>query len=152
MFLQVVCLRQQRIFLWSGFIVSLIAQFIVFASVDVDWFIHGKSDDRKGEVTQVLMFLPAIFCGLMVDIQVIFSTYKYKPVAFSKLVHPWARTVYLIIGFVSLASTLISFTFCIVVFGGFNTSLRVVVFVAFIVKAVCWSPIIGLEYYDTVLE
>ena len=88
----------------------------------------------------------------MVDIQIIVSTYGYKPVAFSKLVHPWARSFFLVMGFLSLATTLIAYVFCLLVFGGFEPSLRGPLFVLFLVKAITWSPFIGLEYYDMLLE
>ena len=98
------------------------------------------------------MFLPALTFGLMVDIQIIVSTYRYKPIAFSKLPYPYARAVMLILGFLTLTMTIIAYIFCLVVFGGFNAGLRQVVFVCFLIKAITWSPFIGLEYYDTLFE
>lgn len=34
--LKVLCLRSQRFYLWTGFIICLVAQFIVFAMVDAN--------------------------------------------------------------------------------------------------------------------
>ena len=58
------------------------------------------------------------------------------------------------LGVVGLLMSLVSYIFCFVVFGGLSDdpSMRKWVFICFIAKAAIWSPFLGLEYYDMVLE
>ena len=60
----------------------------------------------------------------------------------------------LVIGTVSLLVSIMSYIFCIYVFGGFATGpqARKMVFASFICKSVCWAPFVGIEYYDTFFE
>ena len=58
------------------------------------------------------------------------------------------------LGVIGLIMSLVSYILCFVVFGGLSDdpSMRKWVFICFIAKAVIWSPFLGLEYYDMVLE
>ena len=71
------CLRKQRMILWIGFILCLIVQMIVFATVDGEIIYDGKrpasGDDKR--LTQTLMFIPCVTLGIFIDIQIIVSTY-----------------------------------------------------------------------------
>ena len=60
----------------------------------------------------------------------------------------------LVIGTVSLLVSIMSYIFCIYVFGGLSTGpqARKMVFASFICKSVCWAPFVGIEYYDTFFE
>jgi len=100
------------------------------------------------------MFLPAVTFGLMIDIQIIVSTYSYKPVAFKDLPYRHTRIFVLIIGYASLILSLVAYVFCLLVFGGLNKDrvIRQSVFVIFIVKGLTWSPFLGMEFYDTLFE
>ena len=66
--------------------------------------------------------------------------------------YSWVRPVMLALGVMSLFMSLVSYAFCILVFGGYDKTLRNVMFAAFIVKAVTWSPFLGMEMYDTIFE
>lgn len=100
------------------------------------------------------MFLPALTFGLMIDIQIIVSTYSYKPVAFRDLPYRHARILFLTLGYVSLIISLVAYVFCLLVFGGLNQDrvIRHSVFAIFIVKGLTWSPFLGMEFYDTLFE
>jgi hypothetical protein len=128
--------------------VALIAQFIIFAAIDPSKLLDGN------HVTQCLMFLPCLTFGLMIDIQIIVSTYGYKPVSFRDLPYRHARKFMLALGYASLIISLIAYVFCLLVFGGLNKDhvLRQAVFVIFIVKGLTWSPFFGMEFYDTLFE
>jgi hypothetical protein len=90
----------------------------------------------------------------MVDIQIIVSTYKYKPIAFRELPFRHARTIMLVLGFATLLMSLVAYVFILLVFGGLKQDprLRDWVFACFIVKAFTWSPFLGIEFYDTLFE
>ena len=78
-----------------------------------------KPIDEDNDIRKVLLFLPCLFFGIMVDIQIIMSTVKYKPVAFVDMPYTWCKPVMLALGFISLVMSLVSYIFCMLVFGGF---------------------------------
>lgn len=117
--IKVLCLKQQRIFLWSGFTVCLIAQLIVFKAANVQLLVDIASQQQEDQdkIAQVMMFFPCVAFSLAADVQIIVSTLQYKPIAFAKMPFGWIRPVMLFLGALSLALTVVTFIVCIVVFG-----------------------------------
>ena len=83
--------------------------------------IAQEKTHEQDKVGQVMLFLPCVIFGLAADVQIIVSTYKYKPIALSKMPNPTIRPLMLAIGVISLLLSLLSFVFCLLVFGGFNS-------------------------------
>lgn len=134
---------------------SLIAQLFVLAFMDVKLTPSAIDPASDGDhVKQCLVFLPFLTFALMVDIQILVSTYQYKPVAFKHLPCSCARPFMLTIGVLTLLMTVVAYVFCLLVFGGLSKdpSVRQMVFVCFLVKALTWSPFLALEFYDTLFE
>lgn len=111
-----------------------------------------KEDTDK--VSECLLFIPCVTFGLVVDVQIIQSTRRYKPIAFTDLPFRAARGIMLAIGVLSLLMSLASYTFCILVVGGITkeSQIRQIMFIIFIMKALTWSPFLGMEYYDLIFE
>ena len=63
--IKVICLRKQRMYLWVGFIVCLIAQFVVIGLLGDELFNDSKNFDS---VEQCLFFIPSATFGLAVDV------------------------------------------------------------------------------------
>ena len=121
------CCRQQRIFLWSGFIICLIVQMIVLSVTDTKFLVAGNSFTQYDSpnfsndmVNRCLIFLPCVTFGLAADIQIIVSTCKYKPVAFVDMPYRHTRGFMLVLACLSLAQTVCTYVFCFLVFGGMN--------------------------------
>ena len=98
------------------------------------------------------MFFPCVTFGLAADVQIIVSAHGYKPVAFSSMPHRWTRPLVLALGYISLATSILTYVISLVVFGGIDGSLRRLAFWCFIIKAFTYSPFMGLEFYDTLFE
>ena len=105
-------------------------------------------------MTTILVFTPCGIFGLAIDIQIIASTLKYKPVCFTDLPFKGARGIMLFLGFISLLMSAIGISFSCIVFGGLTSdpNLRRWLFICFLIKALTWSPFLGLEYYDMLFE
>jgi hypothetical protein len=89
------------------------------------------------------MALPITSFIALVDIHSIIQTAKHKPVAYDD--PPKAiRTFIVILSYVSLIMTIT----CLVVACVKNDLLHIFL----ILKSLCWSPFIALEYYDTIFE
>ena len=139
--------------------VCLIVQLIVLASVDFGVF-SGLNDtymgfDKDGnKIKQCLVFLPCVTFGLCVDIQILISTRAYRPVAFSDLPFRLAKACMMCLGILSVLTSICSYLFCFVVFGGISKDpdMRKWVFVCFLAKTVTWSPFLALEMYDMLFE
>ena len=144
-------MRKQRIYLWSGFILCLIAQLIVMGTLGSKFF---DETDTADKVEKVLLFLPCAAFGLAADVQIIVSTNSYKPVGFSGLPFKGARYILLAIGILSLLVSIAIIVFSFLVFGGISHDphFRRLIFVAFMIKALTWSPFLALELYDTLFE
>lgn len=58
------------------------------------------------------------------------------------------------IAYLSLVFSMVTFFFCFLVFGGLNAddTIRKTMFTLFLVKAISWSPFLGMEFYDTMFE
>ena len=147
--------------LWTGFIVCLVAQLIVFASVDGDFSVSAAAPELLGgwdkdgnHIKQCLMFIPCFVFALAADAQILVSTLNYKPVAFKKTPYKCSRPFMLTIASASLLMTIVTYIMCLYVFGGISISkgLRSLLFSCFMAKAVLWSPFLGMELYDTLFE
>ena len=59
-----------------------------------------------------------------------------------------------VLAYLSLVTTILTYVFCIIVFGDVNdnATTRKWCFSIFIIKAIIWSPYVGLEYYDMCFE
>lgn len=92
--------------------------------------------------------------GLMVDLQILVSTWRYQPVAFDKMPSRALRATLLSIGGVGMLITLAAYVSCLLVFSGINDQLstRKLVYICFLFKALTWSPFLGMELYDTIFE
>lgn len=122
-FCKVLCLREQKYIIWTAFVVCLIVQFIVLASVNTEFLISDKSDGYNDEKTdQCLVFLPLVFFCLAADAQVIMETHKYKPVAFSGMPYRYTHTLMKALSYFSMVLTVLTYIFCLLVFGDINTS------------------------------
>ena len=100
-----------------------------------------------------LMFMPTILFGVAIDLQFTYQVKNYKPKAFVDLPSPHVKTV----GFVfSIASLLASIATIVLSFLTFAALVPQVnkswVFDCFIIKAVCWAPFLGWEFYDLLFE
>ena len=138
------------------------AQFIIIKTVNIQFLISSngsgvlidEQEARNQTVKQCLVFLPCATFGIAADIQIIASVWKYKPVAFSDLPYKCTRGLLLVIGISTLAVSMVTYGFCLLVFGGLSDDpdIRQWLFIIFIIKAMTWSPFIGLELYDTLFE
>ena len=115
-------------------------------------FFDSKSQADQAE--KMLTFLPCALFGLAADVQILVSTYSYKPIAFTGLPFGGARFCLLAIGVVSLIVSVAVITMSFLVFGGFShdPNLRRICFIAFMIKALTWSPFLAMEFYDTLFE
>ena len=91
---------------------------------------------------------------MMADIEIIASTYHYKPIAFEKLPFKHARSCMLVVAFATLFMSIITFVFSLLVFGGITSdpNVRNLAFSCLIVKGITWSPYLGHELYDMMFE
>jgi hypothetical protein len=132
---------------------------IVFSVVDAN-IVPSTDPNASGfdsdgdKITQCLIFLPCVTFGVAADLQIIISTRSYEPVAFAKPPYKHSKNIMIALGVIGLLMSVISYVMCFLVFGGINDdpSLRKWVFICFIFKAVIWSPFLGSELYDMVLE
>lgn len=132
---------------------------IILKTTDTQFLISNGNErhfsapeSANDSINRCLVFLPCVTFGLAADIQIIVSTYKYNPVAFEKMPYRHTRGFMIFFAFFSLLQTLVTYGFCILVFGGINDDLRKWVFASFIGKALTWSPYLGIELYDTLFE
>ena len=117
-FLKIFCLKKQRILLWGGFLVCVITQLLVLCFVDGQFTtINNTYGVPSNDVKQVLMFVPCLVFGLMVDLQILESIIRYEPVAFSEIPHRYIKPILICVGFISLITSLLSIILCILVFG-----------------------------------
>ena len=112
------------------------------------------STSHVDQTDKVLIFLPCVLFGIAADVQIIVSTHTYKPIAFTGMPFRGARFCLLAIGAVSLVVSVAVITISFLVFGGIShdPNLRRVCFIAFMIKALTWSPFLALEFYDTLFE
>ena len=98
--------------------------------------------------------MPVIVFALSADTQIIVSTYRYQPIAFSNMPFKGARQLMMAIAVVSFMLTIAVYILTFFTSGGINDSptMRTWMFSILIAKAVVLSPFLGLEYYDTVFE
>ena len=82
------------------------------------------------------------------------SVKQYQPISFNAMPYRCVKPFLIIIGIISFLMSIISYVFCIYVFGGYATGqqARSMMFTAFIAKSVCWAPFCGMEFYDTFFE
>ena len=146
-------------YLWVGFIVCLVAQFIVLAAIDEKIFTSTNSftggfDADSHRVKQCLVFLPTVTFGMCVDVQIISSTRSYKSVAFSELPFRCSRAFMMLIAVLACLTSVVAYAFCLLLFGGIQSGLqmRELVYGCFIAKAILWSPFLAMEYYNTLFE
>jgi NO-binding membrane sensor protein with MHYT domain len=115
--------------------------------VEADFTIKSQEGAKK-----VWIFFPCVLFGLTLDMQIIISTWQYKPVAFDALPYKCCKTLMLIFAFASLLISILSYGLCMLVFGGMRSDYRKLMFGCLLAKAVTWSPFLGMEFYDTVFE
>lgn len=134
-------------------IVLRVADTAFLVAEDSDMPRTNPEADSDG-VKRCLIFLPCVTFGLAGDVQIIVSTVKYEPVAFTSMPYRHTRGFMLVLASLSLIQTLCAYVFCFMVFGGVSSDpfFRKLVFASFIAKAVAWSPYLGLELYDTLFE
>ena len=135
----------------------LIAQLILLKAVDTQFLTNDPTQpdySQKDKIEQCFVFLPTAIFFIAADVQILIETYKYKPVAFSKMPFRFTHKFMIMLAYFSLLITILSYIFCIIVFGAINPSpaLRKWCFTLFIIKAIAWSPFVGLEYYDMCFE
>lgn len=65
-----------------------------------------------------------------------------------------ARIIMMSLGIASLIMSIVNALFYIFVFGGLanNQDIREWMLISFIVKAITWSPFLGIEMYDMLFE
>ena len=134
-------------------IVLRVADTAFLVAKDSDMPRTSAEADSAG-MKRCLIFLPCVTFGLAGDVQIIVSTVKYEPVAFTSMPYRHTRGFMLALASISLIQTLCAYVFCFMVFGGVSSDpfFRTLVFASFIAKAVAWSPYLGLELYDTLFE
>lgn len=99
------------------------------------------------------MFLPFLTFGLTVDLQIIVSTLRYKPVAFSDMPYAWLRPTLLALGITTLLLSIVSYIICFMMYGlDKGAQYGPTLFVLFLLKGLTWSPFTGMELYDTLFE
>ena len=115
---------------------------------------HNNPEADSDGMKRCLIFLPCVTFGLAGDVQIIVSTVRYEPAAFTSMPYRHTRGFLLVLASISLIQTLCAYVFCFMVFGGVSSDpfFRKLVFASFIAKAVAWSPYLGLELYDTLFE
>ena len=144
---KVICLKQQRMIVWCGFLVCVIAQIIVI-SVDSQSFTAPSPG-----VKVWLLFIPAMVFGLLCDIKCTVQSWLYKPIAFKQPI-PYTREALVAIGLVSFLCSVMLILFSFLAFTPLVTPLQFLewFFVFLITKGICWSPFIANELYDTLFE
>lgn len=72
--LKVLCLKSQRMLLWGGFVVCLLAQIILLSIVNVQ-FKQKVGSQSYGAISPGLevwlVFVPAMIFGLLVDLEIL---------------------------------------------------------------------------------
>jgi hypothetical protein len=159
-FLKICCLKNQRVFMWAGFIICLTSQMWVFNNI-AGKFTHFTHTMRQEEMPggvliqlkRWLMFVPFMLFGLVLDIQFSIQIKNYKPIAFVKLPYNNLKKIALLFSVGSLISSIAT------IFLSFLTFAKAIphvnkqwVFYSFLIKAISWAPFIAWEYYDMVFE
>ena len=66
--------------------------------------------------------------------------------------YKWIKPFMLSLGVFSLLMSLVSYFLCMMVYSGSYDDLRPIWFGCLLVKALTWSPFLGIEFYDTIFE
>ena len=78
---KVFCLKSQRMIMWSGFLICVIAQIVILFCVKAS-FKRNYYEDRLGAVSAGvevwLMFIPSMVFGLLIDSEALYQTWTHK--------------------------------------------------------------------------
>lgn len=144
--LKVVCLRDERLFLWVGFAVCLLAQMISLSVVEY------TRETAKARVW--LIFCPLMLFGVLIDVECLWQAWSYKPVAF-RTVLKYAKEIMVSIAVASLVSSILLIVYSYLAFaedaGGKRAAEQAFILMLYL-KGVTWSPFIAGEVYDTLFE
>lgn len=142
--------------LWSAFVLCVLAQIIVLSVVNAQ-FKFRESEGMGSTITPGeevwFMFIPSMLFGVLCDIEILIQTWFYKPIAF-KATPRFCREILFIIGCLSFVMSVVLILFSFLAFTPAISPTQFLkwFFWCLMMKAVCWSPIIAIEYYDTVFE
>lgn len=146
-FLKIVCLRGQRVLLWSAFLGCLITQMWILKHV------IGKVTDFNFHVNRWMMFLPSMILCLAVDVQFAIQVKTYKPKAFIDMPHKFARFVGYFFAFFSMLASIAALALSFITFAKQSKNVNINwIYNCFIIKAICWSPFIGWDFVDMFFE
>jgi hypothetical protein len=137
--------------IWSGFVICVLAQIIVLTVIKVQFRSLLKGVTPSEEVW--FMFIPCMVFGLLCDVEILVQTFRYKPTAFKHTI-TYCKQLLLVVGFASLVMSTVLIVFSFLAFTPVITPSFFLqwFFICLIMKAVCWSPFIAIEMYDTVFE
>ena len=139
--------------IWSGFVICVLAQIIILFLVKAQYKQSEEYLAVKPGIQVWLVFIPSMVFGLLVDIEILVQCFTHKPTVFNT--EPQGpRRVLLFIGVASLVASVSLILFSFLAFTPLVTPKQFLrwFFYCLIFKAVCWSPFIGLEYYDLIFE
>ena len=84
--LKVLLLKSQRMVMWGGFILCALAQMILLFVINAKF--NNASQDSLGQTSNGillwLMFIPSMLFGVLIDVESIIQTARYRPQAFSQ--------------------------------------------------------------------
>ena len=152
---KVFCLRSQRMLMWSGFLICVIAQIVILFCVKAS-FKHNY-ENRLGAVSAGvevwLMFIPSMVFGLLIDAEALYQTWTHKPSVF-KADPKYQRGVLIFIAVISLLASVSLIVVSFLAYTPLVTPLEFInwFFYCLLLKAVFWSPFIALEYYNLIFE
>jgi len=172
--LKIICLREQRVMMWSAFVVCLVAQVLMLKNVISNFNKHfgqdtsffqcsaptdlpdlPQEDESPGKiklnVKTWLLFLPFIVLCIFLDLQFAYQVQTYKPKSFVSLPYKHIRSLGLLIAYASLISSIIAIVL------SYLTFVELVLFPHWmlsmmLLKAFTWAPFIGWEFYDLIFE
>jgi len=96
------------------------------------------------------MFAPAFVFILITDMHVLLQTVYFKPIAYEPMPRfiTWSMNL---LSVINLLSTVSCYLFAILAIASTSDKLQAIR-ICFIIKIVCWSPFLAVEFYDTVFE
>lgn len=152
-FLKIVCLRGQRIILWSSFLICFIAQMWILKHIIGHFQNNKQLPGASANLTDWLMFTPTMIMALGIDFQFTQQVRNYKPIAFVGLPHEVCRWIGGTFALVSFLTTIAAIVLSFMTFAHQIPEVPYIwIYDVFIIKSITWSPFIGWEYYELLFE
>ena len=110
-------------------------------------------NDNKGALKKWLMFIPLLSFVIMVDIEIIIQTIKYRSFCF-KSEPRHAKSALIVFGITSLLLTIVCLGLSLLTFGFQRIAIPVKnwFYIFLGLKCLFWSPFVAFEYFDIFFE